>query len=149
MLQRILREENASPGGEFAAEDAKSRTIRVFFIVAGTIFLAVGVVGILLPILPTTPFLLLAAACYYKGSKRMHQWILNNRWFGDYIKNYREGRGISLKAKISALALLWITISYSAIFVVPIPIAQIILLIVAVAVSIHVITLPTFRKTQS
>ena len=145
MLQKILREKNDSLGGESTPEDAKSKTIRVFFILVGTIFLALGVVGILLPILPTTPFLLLAAACYYKGSKRMHQWILNNRWFGEYIKNYREGRGISLKAKFSAIALLWITISYSAIFAVPILVAQIILLIVAVAVSIHVITLPTFR----
>jgi uncharacterized membrane protein YbaN (DUF454 family) len=147
MLQKILREANDNLGGGSTPEVVKSKTIRVFFIVSGTLFLALGVVGILLPILPTTPFLLLAAACYYKGSKRMHQWILNNRWFGDYIKNYREGRGISLKAKFSAIVLLWITISYSAIFVVPILIVQIVLLIVAVAVSVHVITLPTFRKT--
>ena len=147
MLDRILKGEHDGKGRESTTEDVKSRVIRIFFIVAGTISLAVGVVGILLPILPTTPFLLLAAACYYKGSKRLHQWILNNRWFGHYIKNYREGRGISLKAKAFAIALLWITISYSAIFIIPIPLAQIILLIVAVVVSVHVITLPTFRKT--
>jgi uncharacterized membrane protein YbaN (DUF454 family) len=85
-----------------------------FFIVVGTISLGLGAVGLFLPVLPTTPFLLLAAACYYKGSERMHRWLLNNKLFGSYIRNYREGRGIALKAKVITLCLLWITICYSA-----------------------------------
>lgn len=124
------------------AEDSRpnsGRMKRGFFILAGTIFLALGVVGIVLPILPTTPFLLLAAACYYKGSERMHRWMLNNRWFGGYIRNYKEGRRMSLRAKVFTLSLLWVVIGYSALFIVNLILVQMILLIIAVGVSIHVI----------
>jgi uncharacterized membrane protein YbaN (DUF454 family) len=117
------------------------------FILAGTVCLIIGAIGILLPILPTTPFLLLAAACYYKGSERMHRWLLNNKWFGNYIRNYKEGKGISLKAKAFTLSLLWITISYSAFFVTNTLVFQIILLGIALAVSVHVMALPTFRES--
>jgi uncharacterized protein len=117
-------------------------------VVAGTFCLAIGAVGIFVPILPTTPFLLLAAACYAQGSQRMHHWLLNNKWFGNYIRNYREGKGISARGKIFTLSLLWITIGCSALFLIDIDIVQVILLLVAVAVSIHLVTIPTFRKPQ-
>ncbi len=123
-----------------------NRLKKGLFVVAGSIFLALGCVGIVLPILPTTPFLLLAAACYYKGSERMHRWMLNNRWFGDYIRNYKEGRGLPLKTKIFTLALLWIFISYSAFFVVSMFVIQVVLFAIAVGVSIHLITLPTLKQ---
>jgi len=119
---------------------------RCFFIAVGTIFLVLGAVGIFLPILPTTPFLLLSAACYYKGSERMHRWMLNNRWFGNYIRNYREGKGISLRAKAVTVSLLWAVIAYSALFMVNVIIVQIFLFIIAIGVSIHIITIPTFKK---
>jgi len=124
----------------------RSRLKKGLFVVAGSIFLALGCIGIVLPILPTTPFLLLSAACYYKGSERMHRWILNNRWFGSYIRNYREGRGLSLKAKGFTLALLWIVISYSALFVMNVLIVQVILFAIAVGVSLHIATLPTYKQ---
>ncbi len=119
---------------------------RSLYLVAGTIFLVIGCVGVVLPILPTTPFLLLSAACYYKSSERMHRWILNNRWFGNYIRNYKEGRGLPLKTKIFTLTLLWVVISYSALFVVSMFVIQVVLFAVAVGVSIHLITLPTFKQ---
>lgn len=118
------------------------------FVVAGTIFLALGGLGVFLPILPTTPFLLLSAAFYYKGSERMHRWLLSNKWFGSYIKNYKEGKGISPKGKIFTLLLLWITIGFSALFLVSVLAIQLILLATAAAVSIHVAALPTFRKAR-
>jgi len=126
------------------SESSKLR--KGLFVVAGSIFLALGCVGIVLPILPTTPFLLLSAACYYKGSERMHRWMLSNKWFGSYIKNYKEGKGLSLKAKGFTLALLWIVISYSALFVVNLLIIQVILFAIAVGVSLHIVTLPTSKK---
>jgi len=122
---------------------------RGIFVVAGTISLGLGAAGVFLPILPTTPFLLLSAACYYKGSERMHRWLLNNKLFGSYIRNYNEGKGISQTAKIFTLFLLWITIGYSALFMVSNYIVQIILFALAIAVTVHVATLPTFRKSQS
>ncbi len=94
------------------------RLIREVLIIAGTIFVGLGVLGIFLPLLPTTPFLLLAAACYARSSERFYNWLLNNKWFGRYIKNYREGKGIPLKVKVLSISLLWITIIFSAAFIV-------------------------------
>jgi uncharacterized membrane protein YbaN (DUF454 family) len=76
----------------------------------------------------------------------MTHWMLNNKYFGKYIRNYREGKGIPLKTKLFALTVLWTTIAISAIFIVPILIVQIILFIVAVAVTIHLVRLPTYRN---
>jgi len=119
------------------------------FTVLGTIFLGLGALGIVVPILPTTPFLLLAAACYLKGSERMHHWLLNNKLFGSYIKNYREGKGISAKGKIFTLTLLWITMLYSSLFLIDSLIIQVTLLIVPAAVTIHIYRIPTFKKTKN
>jgi uncharacterized membrane protein YbaN (DUF454 family) len=120
---------------------------RGLFIVAGTICLGLGALGIILPLLPTTPFLLLSAACYLRGSDRMYQWLLNNKWFGTYIRNYREGKGIPLRGKISALVLLWVTISFTIIFIINIGVIRLILFIIATVVSIYLIKLPTLEKS--
>ena len=133
-----------------------NKIVKILLITAGTISLAVGAIGVFLPIIPTTPFLLLTAACYLRSSKRMHRWLLNNKWFGEYIRNYQEGRGIPLKTKIAALAMLWATIGFSTVFmlnrllpeqlVLPM---QIIMIAVAIAVSAHILKLPTFKKPSS
>lgn len=125
----------------------RHRIIRVLLLIAGTVSLALGTIGIFLPLLPTTPFLLLAAACYLRSSERMHKWLLNNRWFGQYIRNYQEGKGIPLKTKVLAISVLWGTILFSTFFIVhEILIAQIVLLAVAIGVSVHLIRLPTFKR---
>jgi hypothetical protein len=120
---------------------------RILFIVAGTICLGLGALGIILPLLPTTPFLLLTAACYMRGSDRMYQWLLNNKWFGKYIRNYREGKGIPLRGKISAIVLLWTTISFTAIFIISIDVIRVTLFLIATIVSIYLIRLPTLEKS--
>jgi hypothetical protein len=98
-----------------------------------------------LPVLPTTPFLLLAAACYIRGSERMHKWLLSNRWFGSYIKNYHEGKGISARGKFISIVSLWIVISIS-VFMVNLLLLHIALIMIASLVSIHLIRVPTYRK---
>src|SRR3990170_4070727 len=103
-----------------AAKPKRNRVTRILLMVAGTVSLAFAVVGLVLPLIPTTPFLLLAAACYCRSSERLYHWLISNKWFGEYIRNYREGRGIPLKTKILALTVLWVTISVSALFLVPI-----------------------------
>lgn len=123
-----------------------SRFIRGLLIAAGTFFVGLGVLGIFLPLLPTTPFLLLAAACYVRSSKRFYNWLLNNKWFGNYIKNYRERKGVPLKVKLFTISLLWITILYSAIFVVDIPLISVILVLIAIAVSVHILYIKTLRR---
>jgi uncharacterized membrane protein YbaN (DUF454 family) len=125
------------------------KVVRALFFVAGSVSLALGTIGIVLPVLPTTPFLLLALACYCRSSKRMTKWVLTNKYFGSYIRRYKEGKGIPIKTKIATTAILWITISYSAFFIVNIWIVQLILFAIAIAVSIHIITLPTYRETKN
>ena len=110
---------------------------RYLFVVLGTLFLAIGIVGVFTPVLPTTPFLLLAAACYLRSSQRFHRWLLHNRVFGSYIRNYTEGKGLPLKVKLFTVTLLWVTIGIS-IWAVANWIITVILLIIAAAVTLHI-----------
>ncbi len=114
--------------------------------IAGTFSLGLGIAGILLPLLPTTPFLLLAAACYARSSERLNNWLLNNRWFGNYLRNYWKGKGIPLKVKVLSISFLWITIGYSALFVVQILLGKIILVIIAVGVTIHILSIRVLKR---
>ncbi|SFF64024.1 hypothetical protein SAMN05216353_10412 [Halobacillus alkaliphilus] len=91
----------------------------ILLIIIGTISLILGVLGIVLPLLPTTPFLLLTAACYVRSSDRLYNWLMTNKWFGSYIENYKAGRGIPVKAKVSVLIMIWSSMLYSAFFIAP------------------------------
>ncbi len=122
-----------------------NRLVRGTLILAGTFFLGLGIIGIFVPILPTTPFLLLATACYARSSKRFYNWLLNNKWFGNYIRNYREGKGVPLKVKILSIFFLWITIIVSAVFVVTIIFIKVILILIAIAVTIHILSIRTLK----
>jgi len=119
------------------------------FVVAGTASLAIGIVGIFVPVLPTTPFLLLAAFCYFRSSKRLYDALLSNRFIGGYITNYLEGRGMSFKMKVWTIALLWIAIVCSALFTTDNLIARIVLAAVLVGVTTHIVLIKTIRKKQA
>ncbi len=116
---------------------------RILFNVLGTIFLGIGCIGIILPILPTTPFLLLAAACYVRGSERMHRWMLGNRVFGAFIRNYLEGKGITPRQKGFSLAFLWVMMTFTISYLIENSIIRLVLLTIALAVSVHILKLPT------
>ena len=126
----------------------RNRAIRICLIITGIFFVGVGTLGIVLPLLPTTPFLVLAAMCFSRSSERFHNWLLNNKWFGAYIKNYREGKGISLRQKVAVLSLLIFTIGYSCIFLLNHIAVRIILVLIAVGISIHIIRIPTLRSPK-
>jgi uncharacterized membrane protein YbaN (DUF454 family) len=111
---------------------------RSLFVTLGTLFLVVGVIGIVVPILPTTPFLLLAAFFYERGSEKFHNWLLNNKILGAYIGSYSDGKGIPLKVKLFTIVLLWTVISSTVVFVVDELVLRIILVLVAIGVSMHV-----------
>jgi len=115
---------------------------KVIYISCGSISLGLGVLGIFLPLLPTTPFLLLSAACYIRGSKKLYKWLINHKYFGPLIKNYREQKGIELKTKIILISLLWVTISLSAYKIRHIHVC-ILLFIVAVGVTVHLTRIKT------
>lgn len=125
-----------------------NKILRWVLIVTGTFLVALGVLGIFLPLLPTTIFFLLAAACYARSSERFYKWLLNNRWFGKYIKNYHEGEGMTLKSKIFSLALMWAAILYSAVFAVENFYVRLVLILIAVGVTLHLITIKTLKEAE-
>lgn len=92
---------------------------KILLIIAGSISLGLGVLGVILPLLPTTPFLLLAAACYVRSSERLYYWLITNKYFGSYIQNYRDGKGIPLRAKVIGVSVLWLAMSYTILFIIP------------------------------
>ncbi len=128
---------------EYISPNKISRYLLFF---AGTLFLGLGLIGIVLPILPTTPFLLLTAACYARSSKRFYEWLINNKLFGKYIKNYRENNGIPLKGKILAISLLWTTIIFSTLFFINEFFISLFLVIIASFVTIYLIKIKTFKQ---
>jgi uncharacterized membrane protein YbaN (DUF454 family) len=115
---------------------------------AGTLSVGLGILGIFLPILPTTPFLLLATACYSRSSVKFYNWLLNNRWFGNYLKNYRAGKGVPIRIKVWAILVLWLTISYSALFMIENFIISTGLFLIAVIATYHIIKIRTFKQEE-
>ncbi|CDQ20560.1 hypothetical protein SAMN05192559_105174 [Halobacillus karajensis] len=118
---------------------------KILLIVIGWISFAVGVVGIALPLIPTTPLLLLAAACFFRSSDRMYDWLLTNKYFGKYIREYREQRGIPLRAKWVGISLLWVSILSSIIFVVPLFYVKVLMIIIATYFTWFILRLNTIR----
>ena len=111
---------------------------KALYITFGTVCVGLGVLGIFLPLMPTTVFLLLAAFFYSRSSDRFHSWLLNNPLFGEYIRNYHEGRGMTLKHKARAVMVLWGTIAVSMWFVESLGI-RVVLFLIASGVSIFLL----------
>ena len=122
---------------------------RRLFIAAGSVSLGVGIVGVVVPLLPTTPFLLLAAYCYGRGSRRLYYKLISNKVFGSYLRNYLEGKVMSLKAKIISLSILWCIIGFNITFIIDSLLIGIILLAVASGVTVHVARLNSVVRFKS
>lgn len=120
--------------------------MRVFFIIVGTLSLILGVIGIFLPLLPTVPFILLAAACFSRGSKRMHDWLIRMPFAGKVIDDYEKGRGVPRRAKLSALLMLWSGMSISAIAMKPAPWVLVLLASIAVFATVIIVRLPKHQN---
>jgi uncharacterized protein len=114
------------------------KLLQGLLVTCGTLCVALGVLGIFVPLLPTTVFLLLAAACYARSSARFHQKLLNHRWLGPYIRNYRSGRGMTRREKTVTLAMLWMGIGATAIWSVSAWWLRAVLLLIAISVTVHV-----------
>jgi uncharacterized membrane protein YbaN (DUF454 family) len=118
---------------------------RRLLIGAGTLSTGLGIIGIFVPILPTTPFLLLAAACYMRSSERFYRWLINNRIFGAYVRNYIEGKGMPVKIKMFTILLLWLTSALSIVFGVQNIVIKIVLICIAVGVTAHIALIKSRR----
>lgn len=116
---------------------------RTIFLSLGIIFLVVATIGIFLPVLPTTPFVLIAAFCFSKSSKRAEKWILKNRYFGTYIENYRNKCGVPIDIKINSIMFLWLMLIISIFLFSNNPIVSLFLIFIGLAVTIHIYTLKT------
>lgn len=112
----------------------------------GTVSLVLGVIGIFLPVLPTTPFLLLSAALYLRSSRRLYNWLLSHRHLGPYIKNFYEKRAIPLRVKIVSVSLLWITLLYCAFFVASAWWMRILFIAIAAGVTVHILGYKTLQR---
>ena len=124
-----------------------SNTLKKWLLISlGFISLILGIVCILVPVLPTTPFLLLSAWSFLRGSQRLHDWLLNHPWFGEYIRNFQEYKAIPLKTKISAVLMLWVTILFSILMIVKSTIIRLVLIGIAIVVTIHILHYKTLQK---
>jgi len=121
---------------------------RILLIIAGTLSIVLGVIGIFVPLLPTVPFLLLAAYCYSKSSEKFYNWLITNRWFGKMIRDYKEGKGVPMQAKVYSIIFLWLAIGCSTIFVVESNTMKIVLILVGVAVTVHLMMLKSYREER-
>lgn len=118
--------------------------MKILYILLGSLSLGLGIAGIFLPLLPTTPFLLLTAALYFRGSPRLYDWLLRQKRLGPYIRNFREHKAIPLHAKIVSVGLTWLTLLYCAVFLFP----QVwikALLAVAAGVTWHILSYKTLK----
>ena len=118
--------------------------MRIILQLLGWISLLLGVIGIFLPVLPTTPFILLSAALFAKSSKRWHDYLLNHRFFGEMIRDFEKDKSISLKVKVIAISMLWLAILSSAFLVLQHKLyLQILLLAIATFVTIYILSFKT------
>jgi uncharacterized membrane protein YbaN (DUF454 family) len=111
----------------------------------GIISLSLGVIGAFVPVLPTTPFLLLAAALFLRGNRKLYDWLLNHPRMGTYITNFVKHKSIPLRVKVVSVATLWITLLYCAIFVAEHWALKALFIAIAIAVTIHILSYKTLR----
>lgn len=122
-----------------------TKNVKKFLLfVIGTVSLILGTIGIFIPLLPTTPFLLLSSFCYLKSSKRLYSWLMNHKVFGSYIYNYVTYKAVKKSTKIVAIIFLWISLGISSYLVQSLYI-RIFLLIIGIGVSFHLLTLKVLK----
>lgn len=118
---------------------------RVVLVVLGFIFLGLGILGAFLPLLPTTPFLLLSAACFARSSEKFYNWLLNHKVFGSYIRNYRERRAITLRGKVVSLVVMWLVMGYTALFALSNIFLKILVVLIGIGVTKHILSLKVIK----
>lgn len=120
--------------------------MKTFCILLGSLSLVLGIIGIFVPLLPTTPFLLLTAALYFKASPRLYNWLVSQKHLGPYIRNYRENKAIPLRGKIISMLLMWSTMMYCIFFLIPMIWVKVVLFLIASGVSYHILSFKTLKK---
>ncbi len=120
-------------------------TMKYILAFLGSTSLFLGILGIFLPLLPTTPFLLLSAALYLRSSPKLYNWLLSHPYFGPYIKNFRENKAIPLRVKIVSVCLLWGTLLYCAFGIADALWLRCMFIALATAITVHILHYKTLR----
>ena len=129
------------------AKLSENKLSRVFWFSLGMIFTGIGLIGVVIPGLPTTPLMILAAACFAKSSQRFYDWIINNRMFGEHVKNYREGNGIPKRSKPVILGTMWAFVLFAVFIAIPDSAPEIsrnATVILAVIGTVFILRIPSF-----
>ena len=113
--------------------------------VLGIISLALGIMGAFVPVLPTTPFLLLSAALFLRGNRRLYDWLMNHPRLGTYIRNFTVHKSIPLKVKIISVSLIWITLLNCAVFVAEHWAFRAFFVLLAIVITMHILSYKTMR----
>ena len=92
---------------------------RVLWLLLGLTFVGVGMIGIVIPGLPTTIFMILSVGCFYRSSQRLYDWVINHKYFGEHVKNYIEGKGMPRKAKLNSFIFIWVFVIFAVLFGIP------------------------------
>ena len=121
------------------------KTMKFLFAFLGSVSLVLGIMGVFLPVLPTTPFLLLAAAMYMRSSQRLYDWLMSHKHLGAYIRNFREHRALPLRVKVVSVTMVWATLLYCAIFVAKEWWMSAIFIAIATGVTVHILSFKTLK----
>lgn len=130
----------------------RSKLSRFFWFCIGFIIMVIGIIGIVVPGLPTTPLMILASACFARSSQKLYDWIINNKMFGHHVKNYREGKGIPKRSKPIILSTLWFFVLFAVLIAIPDSapvISKISTLVLAVIGTIFIIMIPNLQNFEN
>ena len=119
--------------------------MKILLAILGSVSLALGIMGVFLPVLPTTPFLLLSAALYMRSSQRLYDWLMSHKHLGPYIKNFREHKALPLRVKVVSVTMVWATLLYCAIFVAKEWWMSVVFVAIAIGVTVHIISFKTLK----
>lgn len=122
-----------------------SNVKRILWVTGGTLSFVIGIIGIVVPILPTTPLIILACFCYGKSSPGLHRWLTTNKYFGKYIQDYQRGHGVPMHIKLYAVALVWMGI-ISSLFVIPLFLVRALMITIGIGVTIFILTSPLLKE---
>ena len=120
--------------------------MRIVLTILGLVSLGLGILGIFLPVLPTTPLLLLAAALFLRGNRGLYDWLMNHPRFGPYISAFLKHKAIPLRVKVVSVSTLWLTLLYCAIFVAESLMFRLCFILIATAVTIHILSYKTLKR---
>ena len=121
------------------------KTLKLIYNIIGTVSLAFALIGVILPIIPTTPFVLLSAACYYKGSKRLHGWLSHNEMFGPIIRDFEEHGGMRKITKIKALTIMWTAVLASALLILNTFTLRVLVFLIAIIGTLSMLKIKTIE----